>query len=275
MGKYAYATIESTMSALCAWHKAKDLKPAEHIRTQRVTQTLLNVRNVQGPAGLPVPKLGMSRPLLRLLLGYLAEQERHNSAMQDIHRRDAAWLLLGYFGMLRRSEIIALSMEDIAFLTTRNGTPPHLELTIRRSKTDRRGKGATIAFCATTNDNIQIFTTLMRWYELRQSGGANAQDPLFPTWERHSLTNTPIKDGQALAKRLKIHLSALQQRYHYLNVNVNSYGMHSLRRGGVQAAWQAGLDIERIKSHGRWRSDAVRAYMQPTLAIKLSVTKNM
>lgn len=58
--------------------------------------------------------------------------------------------------------------------------------------------------------------------------------------------------------------------------NPSSYGMHSLRRGGVVAAWQAGVDIERLKAHGRWRSDAIiRSYMTGNTAIKLSVTRCM
>jgi hypothetical protein len=51
--------------------------------------------------------------------------------------------------------------------------------------------------------------------------------------------------------------------------------MHSLRRGGTVAAWAAGMDKARLMAHGRWRSNAIKAYLTASLAIKLSVTQSM
>jgi hypothetical protein len=51
--------------------------------------------------------------------------------------------------------------------------------------------------------------------------------------------------------------------------------MHSLRRGGTVAAWAGGMDIEKLKAHGRWRSDAIKAYLTASIEIKLSVTLSM
>jgi hypothetical protein len=41
------------------------------------------------------------------------------------------------------------------------------------------------------------------------------------------------------------------------------------------AAWAGGMDIEKLKAHGRWRSDAIKASMTASLDIKLSVTFSM
>ena len=81
-----------------------------------------------------------------------------------------------------------------------------------------------------------------------------------------------LANGEALASRLRKHLQDLLQIHPDLVVNPQSYGMHSLRRGGVLAAWQAGVDTEKIRAHGRWKSDAVRAYMTAERDIKLAVT---
>jgi integrase len=54
-------------------------------------------------------------------------------------RRDRALLLLGFAGALRRSELVALDINDIE--ETKEG----LRVTIRRGKTDQEGKGATVA----------------------------------------------------------------------------------------------------------------------------------
>src|SRR5262245_47519267 len=53
--------------------------------------------------------------------------------------RDRAILLLGFAGAFRRSELVALNIEDIEFCDG------GLRVAIRRSKTDQEGLGATIA----------------------------------------------------------------------------------------------------------------------------------
>jgi hypothetical protein len=79
-----------------------------------------------------------------------------------------------------------------------------------------------------------------------------------------------------LADRLKDLLLSIKPIHPHLDINPQAYGMHSLRRGGVVAAWQSGqVDVEKIKAHGRWKSDAVRSYMTAGLDIKLSVAAAM
>jgi site-specific recombinase XerD len=53
--------------------------------------------------------------------------------------RDRALLSLGFGGAFRRSELVALNVDDIEF------TDDGLRITIRRSKTDQEGLGCTIA----------------------------------------------------------------------------------------------------------------------------------
>lgn len=274
--KYAYATIESTISALADWHRSKGLAPSSFVRTMDITRLMRTIKSTQGTRGVPQGKTGLSKPLLRLLIGYLAEKARTDSIMRSLYERDTAWLILGFFGMLRRSEIIALNLEDISFRYKR-GKPSHVEVQIRRSKTDRAGIGATITLAVRSVDGIHIFGTLSDWHASRLRMG-DKSSPLFPAWDldrRCPSMSLRIQTGQALATRLRLYLTDLKVQFPELSVNVASYGMHSLRRGGVIAAWEAGVDIERIKSHGRWKSDAVRAYMQATLAIRLGVTTAM
>jgi site-specific recombinase XerC len=53
--------------------------------------------------------------------------------------RDRALLLLGFAGAFRRSELVALDVEDI------EPTTEGLRVTVRRGKTDQEGQGAVIA----------------------------------------------------------------------------------------------------------------------------------
>jgi site-specific recombinase XerD len=53
--------------------------------------------------------------------------------------RDRALLLIGFAGALRRSELVALNIEDI------EEAPDGMKITVRHSKTDQEGVGQTIA----------------------------------------------------------------------------------------------------------------------------------
>jgi hypothetical protein len=150
-------------------------------------------------------------------------------------------------------------------------------LKIRKSKNDQTGKGAVVAIVDTSSDGIKLLDRVEKYSKLRLSQGAKAKDPYLVKWDMDSycLSNTGIKTGQALAQRLRTYLLEIKQRHPSMLINPDSYGMHSLRRGGVTAAWAAGIDMERLKAHGRWRSDAIRTYLQATLPFKLSVTLAM
>jgi hypothetical protein len=132
---------------------------------------------------------------------------------------------------------------------------------------------------AVTKDNINVASRVAELLTIRAQQGAQPSDPLLAAWDLDSLSlhrSKPLQNGQALAIRLQRHLTALVQRFPGLvQVNPRSYGMHSLRRGGVIAAWKAGVDVERLKVHGRWASAAVQAYMTPDTELKLSVSLNM
>jgi site-specific recombinase XerD len=54
-------------------------------------------------------------------------------------RRDRALLMLGFAGAFRKSEVVALNVEDLEFCDE------GVRVTIRRSKTDQEARGQTIA----------------------------------------------------------------------------------------------------------------------------------
>lgn len=270
--KYKYNTIQSTISALVDWHKSKGAAyPA--ISCKETKELLATVKATQGPAGLPAGKQGLTKGILRLLICYLHNQQKSQPAMKALLLRDECAILLGYYGMMRRSEIAALTLSDIR--VGQNKAGKYIEVHIARSKTDRGRVGATVCIVGSTHDGIDIVGPLSRHIQTRSQ--SNPESPLFTAWNLDAMTCHPTKglSTQAFSRRLQQHLTALKAKYPDLPVHPKSYGMHSLRRGGVMAAWKAGVDVEKIKAHGRWRSDAVRAYMQATRDIKLQVTTRM
>lgn len=272
--KYKFNTIQSTLSALIDWHKSKDI-PYTAISCQATKQLLATIKSEQGPAGLPAGKQGLTKNMLRLLLAYLHKTGAQQPDMQELLLRDECAVLLGFYGMLRRSEIVALTLEDVKFGTFKG--KKYVEVTIRRSKTDRGRVGASVTITGTTCDGIDIAGPLEHYMHIRAAQMPTPTSPFLVRWDLDAKTgrsDTGIT-GQALARRLQQHLRSLKRKYPSIRVNPDSYGMHSLRRGGVTAAWEAGIDIEKIKAHGRWRSDAVRTYMQANRSIRLMVTCNM
>lgn len=273
-GKYKFNTIQSTISVLVDWHKSKGI-PYTSLSCKPTKELLNIIKMEQGSEGMPAGKTGMSKPLLRLLVGYLHNCRSAHPCFADLYLRDSCWTLLGFYGMLRRSEIIALQLQDVTVGTAAGSK--FIELRIRRSKNDRRGEGAVVTIAGVTKDNIRIADVLEEWLVRRQQHNPPGNAPLFTKWDldKYCLSAAPITTAQALNLRLKTYLTELKAKYPNLPVNPSTYGMHSLRRGGVMAAWLAGVDVEKIKAHGRWRSDAIRAYMQTTTQLRLVVTTAM
>ena len=112
MSRYKLSTLRVTLNALADWCSSKGSPPTP-VRTTAVEQLLKSVAIAQGPVGLPRGKLGMSKEVLQLLFSRIGELKREDPRMSDILTRDSAWLALGFFGFLRRSELIALRMGDV------------------------------------------------------------------------------------------------------------------------------------------------------------------
>ena len=271
--RYKLNTIKVTISALVDWHKSKNA-PSDTVAHghPEIKAVLQSIKVHQGPEGKPIGKVGLPLPMLKLLLRYLHDKQSTEPAMSDLYTRDAVWLCLGFFGMLRRSEIIALRLNDVSFTPLPS---PHITLRIRSSKADKASHGAMVVISATSASGVEILRRVAALTLRLKELGAEAHHPLIPAWDYTSYSlnlPVPLANGQALATRLKLHLANIKASYPLVDINVSDYSMHSLRRGGVVAAWQAGVPVEQFKAHGRWASSAVQAYMVPTKDILIGVT---
>ena len=57
---------------------------------------------------------------------------------------------------------------------------------------------------------------------------------------------------------LRQHLATILQD---LNMNISAFSFHSFRRSGATLADNLGIDLEEIKHHGTWKSNAVQPYI--------------
>ncbi len=158
--RYKISTIKSTLNALIDWAKSKGL-PAEGVISPEIQRIVRSITREQGPEGIPVGKLGMTKELLTLILAWISKRAGHQPSMAALHHRDTCWMLIGFFGLLRRSELIALNMSDVSLHGT--GEETNISVRIRRSKTDKRGEGADVAIVGITREGWNLTSLVQRY----------------------------------------------------------------------------------------------------------------
>ena len=80
------------------------------------------------------------------------------------------------------------------------------------------------------------------------------QDPLVQVEKDGTkLPVTAIQVRKSLNKFIKL-----------LGLNPKDFGFHGFRRSGACLAFELNVPFENIKLHGKWRSDAIWAYLTKT-----------
>ncbi len=149
--------------------------------------------------------------------------------------RDLAVLLLGRDLLARRSELVALTVEDLKGVERGAGVA-----LIRKSKTDREGEGASLYVSA------QAMGAVRRWLKVAKI----ASGPLFRPIDRWGC----IPDRALGAETIPAILRRLLRR-----AGLESHGVsgHSLRVGMTQDLVAAGVDLAAVMQAGRWKTSAM------------------
>jgi integrase len=175
-------------------------------------------------------------PLLRRLLATCGDRL--------IDARDRALLLVGFGAALRRSELVALDLDDIAVV------PEGLRITIRRSKSDQEGEGKVIA--------------------VGRTGTATCPGAAYAVW----LTASAITDGAVfrgvdrhghIGARLSTDAVAgiVRRRAAAAGLEAAVFSGHSMRAGFATSAAAAGIEERLIMRQTRHRSaQTVRRYIR-------------
>ena len=234
---HAPTTIRRRLSALGKMHRFNDLawNPAH--------------RDIQGPLqgvlrthGRPVQKAAaLTLPMLRQLLATCDQSARG--------RRDRALLLFGFVGALRRSELVALRVEDVAIVAD------GLRLRIRRGKTDQAGQGAEVGLPR----GRHVETCPVRAFEAWQAVAKRKAGPLF----------RKISTGDGIGSTA-LHPDAIRgilaHRVAMAGLTVDGFdrlSAHALRVGFITEAYDKGVRDEDIMRHTRHRDlRTMRGYVQ-------------
>jgi integrase len=164
-------------------------------------------------------------------------------------RRDRALLLIGFAGALRRSELVALQVEDVAIVAG------GLRLRIARSKTDPAGQGAEIGLPR----GKHIETCPVRAFEAWQDVAKRRAGPLF----RRISTAGRIGDTALHPDAVRRILAHRVGMAGIVVDGVERLSAHALRAGFITEAYDRGVRDQDIMRHTRHRDlRTMRGYVQ-------------
>lgn len=168
--------------------------------------------------------------------------------------RDRALLLIGFAAARRRSELVALKLQDVV------EEPDGLRITVRKSKTDQLGAGHVIGVPFGSDKLTCPVRALREWLAVR------------PDWTRASLRTTGAEPealflsarGKPLSgEDVTRILRRAAKRAGFNAELINSLSGHSLRSGLATTAAKRGKSAMAIAKQGGWKSlDMVLRYVR-------------
>ncbi|MGD9713456.1 MAG: site-specific integrase, partial [Thermomicrobiales bacterium] len=223
---YAVATLQRRLAAISKAHRA--IGADDPCRSEIVQAVMRGVRRSRGVAQ------RQAQALLRDDLFVVLDRLEYRP--KDI--RDRALLLLGWATAMRRSELVALDVEDVEF-TTKGAL-----ITVRRSKTDQEGRGREIAVPLGRTRHCPI-AALKEWL-------------VFAEIETGAIFTTVNKHGHLLKSRMSGEAASnvVKARVAYAGYDPAAFSGHSLRAGFVTAAALAGASTYKIRETTGHRSES-------------------
>lgn len=266
-----WRAIRSARTAIRAWHIVAGL-PDPFLHPDRAAFLVGLKRTVTLASRKKLPMT--IEHVLTMLVGLFSDRR----CSRRLALRDAAWLIIGFFGFRRHSEVIfsdrpgqemGLRRRDVTFFPATR----RVRLWIRRMKNDPYGKGHAVWLCDTTTSGVPIYDLLFEY----------AGELHLPPDSPAPFLQGKGKGGLFLGRKLchyRSRLKLLMRRYlpHFSEAQLRDYSAHSLRRGGVTHAYRmlgpSYLDL--INVHGSWLGGAsVTGYRYPSDDQLVSVTAAM
>jgi site-specific recombinase XerD len=207
-------TIRRRAAAIAYFHRLKGLESPTSSELVRAVLSGIAREKAQAANRKAPVTVDIVRRMMRLI------------PTTTIGTRDRALLLVGFAGALRRSELVALNIEDLE--RTDRGVLIH----IRKSKTDQEGEGRTIAI--PRGGKLKTLEALDAWI-----GTAGLQaGSIFRN----------VRKGGVISERLTDRsVSLIVKKYaERAQLDPAIFAGHSLRAGFVTSALDAGADPFRV-----------------------------
>jgi site-specific recombinase XerD len=240
------STIGRRLAAISYGHKlAKVPDPTDD---EDVRATMKGIRRRIGTA--PNQKTAATVDVLQMLLA------RTPDTLTG--KRDRALLALGFAGAFRRSELVALDVEDL------REDPEGLRVMVRWSKVDQEGRGFEKAI--PTGRYVQPVRLVREWLV----AAGIKEGPVFRPVSRSGRVRKP-EMVSGLPPRLTDRSVAniLQSYCTAAGLDASTFGAHSLRAGYITTAAERGADLARIMDQSGHRDPrTVVGYIRRANAFK-------
>lgn len=216
LGKRA-STLGRRLAAIRYFHKlANETNP---IGDETIKATLSGIRRTIGAA--PLRKRAATSDIV---LGMVGGKGR---SLREL--RDRAILLLGFAGAFRRSELVALNVDDV------EETPEGVLVVLRRSKTDQEGIGRRVAI---PRGEIACPVEALKFW--LSAAGITEGAVFVRIWNTRSQRAT---SRRLAARNVAAIVKAGAVK---LGLEAASFGGHSLRSGLVTTAVKRGVNLMKI-----------------------------
>lgn len=238
LADYAKAnTVSRRLSAISENHAAAGYAAENPARSDLVRRAMEAIRREKGTL-----QRGKTPLLTEDIEAFAAQFDESDIA----ELRDKALLLLGFAGAFRRSELVALDVEDLAF------TGEGLVILVRHAKGDQEGEGSYVAVPYLENPSACAVRALRRWLdEARIASG-----PVFRPLTRNKAVRQQRLSDKSVALIVKRHAERC-------GLDARDFAGHSLRRGFATSAARSGVDERAIMQQTRHRSEKmVRRYIE-------------
>lgn len=228
------ATIERALTGIVHAHRSRGVDwPRAH---PAIANVMAGIRRRVGTA--PTQKAPVVDELLAAMLATLNEDLRGH--------RDRALLTLGWSGAFRRSELVALTVANVA------RSSEGLIVTVRRSKGDQEGRGAEKGIPYASRAAYCPVRSLDAWL-----GAAGiTEGPLFRYIDRHGRVHAEALSDRSVAR-------IVQRTAERSGLDPTTVGGHSLRAGFATTAAKRGKSLDAIMRQTLHKSERVaRSYIR-------------
>ena len=221
-----FSTLKRRIASISVIHKLK----GHYIDTKHpiIRENLLGIKRIKGSSQ------KAKKPILINDLKQIIDVIGALNIKDIRKKRDKALILIGFAGGFRRSELVALEVDDVEFV--REG----VKIFVKRSKTDQSGEGMTKAIPSFDNAFYCPVLHLQDW----MASGKNHNKKIFPISDK----------SVALIIKKYANLAGLDG---------NKYAGHSLRSGFATTTAESGAEERNIMAMtGHKTTQMVRRYIQ-------------
>ena len=242
--KISVATLERRLIAIHQLHIENGFESP--VKDPQVKKLMQGIRRIQGTKQRRVQALVKDDLLAALVM---AERQIHAAKVA----RDRALLLIGFAGAFRRSELVAIRVEHITWLT--NG----IEIELPRSKTDQLGKSRQVFIPTGSIERRCPIRALEKWLAIARI----SEGFVLRSVSRHGNIGGHGLTAHSVALVVKASLERA-------GVQPEVYSGHSLRAGYVTTATEAGLQpYEIVETTGHKSMTTLAKYIRPVTRRKI------